>query len=86
VVLDTLGYSLLKNGRGKEARKVLEKASALLSKNPTISYHLALADYAAGDSKKAIARMQNTLKMGSFPESAQARSQLALWTGQRGGK
>ena len=86
VVLDTLGYSLLKNGRGKEAKSVLEKAAALLSKNPTISYHLALAEYAAGDTRKAIARMQTTLKMGSFPESAQARSQLAVWTGPRRGK
>jgi len=86
VVLDTLGYSLLKNGRGKDAISVLEKAAALLSTNPTVSYHLALAEYAAGDSKKAITRMQNTLKMGSFPESAQARSQLMVWTGQKGGK
>ena len=86
VVLDTLGYSLLKNGRGNEARKVLEKAVSLLPANPTISYHLALAENAAGDSKKAITRMQSTLKMGSFPESAQATSRLAEWSGKRGGK
>jgi Flp pilus assembly protein TadD len=86
VVLDTLGYALLKNGRSSEARKILERAVSLLPANPTISYHLALAEHAAGDSKKAIVRMQSTLKMGAFPESAQASSLMAEWNGKRGGK
>jgi tetratricopeptide (TPR) repeat protein len=86
VVLDTLGYALLKNGRSSEARKILERAVSLLPANPTISYHLALAEHAAGDPKKAIVRMQSTLKMGAFPESAQASSLVAEWNGKRGGK
>jgi len=85
LVLDTLGYALLKNGRAGEARKILEKAVSLLPANPTISYHLALAEYAAGDSRQAVARMQNTLKMGTFPESARASSLVAEWTGKRRG-
>jgi putative PEP-CTERM system TPR-repeat lipoprotein len=85
-VLDTLGYALLKNGRAKEARKMLEKAVSLLPANPTVSYHLALAEYAAGDERQAVARMQKTLKMGVFPESSQASSLVAEWTGKRRGK
>jgi tetratricopeptide (TPR) repeat protein len=85
-VLDTLGYALLKNGRAKEARKVLEKAVLLIPANPTVSYHLALAEYAAGDVRQAVARMQKTLTMGAFPESSRASSLVAEWTGKRRGK
>ncbi|MDD2335098.1 MAG: tetratricopeptide repeat protein, partial [Geobacteraceae bacterium] len=82
-VLDTLGYALLKNSRPKEARKILEKAVSILPANPTISYHLALAEYGSGDARKAVTRMQGTLKMGAFPESDRARALVAEWTGPR---
>ncbi|MGA7827477.1 MAG: hypothetical protein WCA04_07450, partial [Geobacteraceae bacterium] len=68
------------------ARKLLEKAVDLLPANPTIVYHLALAEHAAGDNDKAVARMQSTLKMGSFPDSNKAISQLAAWKGKGGRK
>jgi len=86
LVLDTLGYVLLKNGRAKESRKILEKAVSLLPANPTISYHLALAEHAAGDPRQAVARMQKTLKMGAFPESGRASSLVAEWNGKGRGK
>jgi putative PEP-CTERM system TPR-repeat lipoprotein len=85
-VLDTFGYVLLQNGRAKEARKLLEKAVSLLPANPTVTYHLALAEYAAGDERQAVARMQKALKMGAFPESSRAISLVAKWTGKERGK
>lgn len=85
-VLDTLGYALLKNNRPKEARKFLEKAAVQLPANPTISYHLALAEYGTGDTRKALTRMQGAIKMGAFPESDKARALVAKWTAPRRGK
>ncbi len=41
--MDTLGYALVRNGRGTDALKLLEKAKALLPEDPTVAAHLALA-------------------------------------------
>jgi putative PEP-CTERM system TPR-repeat lipoprotein len=42
-LLDTLGYALLKNGRGKDAVSVLERAKKITPDNPDIDKHLAIA-------------------------------------------
>jgi Flp pilus assembly protein TadD len=76
-VMDTLGYALLKNGRAAEARKVLEKAASILSSNPTVNYHLALACRDSGDKVQAAAALRKALQSGSFPEEKDARILLA---------
>jgi len=74
---DTLGYALLKNGRGEEARKVLEKAAAILPDNPTVNFHLALAYRATGDKARAAATLRKALQLGNFPEEPDAKILLA---------
>ena len=75
-ILDTLGFALLKNNRLEDARKVLEKATVALSKNPTVHYHLALVYKASGDKTNAQRTVQKALSLGEFPDSGAAR-QLA---------
>jgi tetratricopeptide (TPR) repeat protein len=75
-VMDTLGFALLKNGRNADAQKILEKASALLPGNPTVVFHLALAQKANGQKKSALASLQKTLSFGTFPEADRARALL----------
>ncbi|MDD2272192.1 MAG: PEP-CTERM system TPR-repeat protein PrsT [Desulfuromonadaceae bacterium] len=48
VIMDTVGYALLKNGRHQEAREYLERALVLLPGDPTINHHLALLHQASG--------------------------------------
>lgn len=76
VILDTLGYALLKNNRHQEAREYLEKAVALLPDEPTINYHLALAHQASGDKKQASKRLQIALRSEIFAEVQKARTLL----------
>lgn len=76
-IMDTLGYSLLKNNRKDEAKKVLEKAIGMLPNNPTVAYHLALAYKESGDKPNAIRTAQKSLTLGDFPESGAAKALLA---------
>lgn len=76
-IMDTLGYALLKNSRKDDARKVLEKAVTLLPKDPTVSYHLALAYKEVGDRPRALQTIQNSLAQGDFPDAGAARALLA---------
>jgi tetratricopeptide (TPR) repeat protein len=75
-VMDTLGYALLKNGRTEESRKVLEKAASILSDNPTVQYHLALAYKDTGNKQLASAALRKALQKGNFPEERDARKLL----------
>ena len=85
-LLDTYGYLLLKNGRGAEARKILERVSSILPGNPTVNYHLALAYRESGDRAQAIAQANKALEAGHFLEEAQARQLLAELTGAKKGR
>jgi tetratricopeptide (TPR) repeat protein len=75
-VMDTLGYALLKNGRGAEAQKILEKTVLLLPTNPTVHYHLALAYKETGMRDMAGKTLQKSLSLGDFPEAGKARKLL----------
>jgi tetratricopeptide (TPR) repeat protein len=75
-VMDTLGYALLKNGRAEESRKVLEKAASILSDNPTVQYHLALAYKDTGNKQLASVALRKALQKGNFPEERDARKLL----------
>jgi Flp pilus assembly protein TadD len=81
VVMDTLGYSLLLNGRAEEARQMLEKAVAGLPGNPTILYHLALACQELGKMDEAVAYLKKALTLGEFPEMLRSRNLLEKLTG-----
>lgn len=74
MVMDTLGYTLLKNGRPAEAKKLLAAAALQLPANPTVHYHLAIACRDTGDRNGATASLRKALQMGGFPEAAAARS------------
>jgi putative PEP-CTERM system TPR-repeat lipoprotein len=76
VIMDTLGYGLLKNGRNSDAQKVLEKAVVIAPNQPTIAYHLALAYKQAGAKDMSIKTLQKSLSLGDFPESESARKLL----------
>lgn len=76
-VTDTLGYALLKNRRGEEARKVLEKAAEILPNNPTVNFHLALAYRETGNKGQAVATLRKALQLGKFPEEQDAKTLLA---------
>lgn len=77
VIMDTVGYALLKNNRHQEAREYLEKALSLLPDDPTINYHLALFHQASGEKKLAVKRLQIALRSENFAGIQQARNLLA---------
>ncbi len=88
-IMDTLGYALLKNGKKKEARDILEKSAQLLPNNPTVLYHLALYYNSVGERKQASEKLQRAIRLGDFPESNRARILLSELNGtslQRSGK
>ena len=77
VIMDTIGYALLKNERHPEAREYLQKALALLPGDPTITYHLSLLQQASGERKRAAERPQRTLRAENISGVRQSRRLLA---------
>jgi len=75
-VMDTLGFTLLKNNQPAEAAKILENASKMLNDNPTIKYHLALAFVELKQNDKAIAVLDEALAVGDFPDVEKCRTLL----------
>jgi len=75
-VQDTLGFVLLKNGKIKEGLTALKKAVELVSNNPSIYYHLALAYKESGEKQKAIENLQKAMTFGDFPEASTAKQLL----------
>ncbi|MDD2310086.1 MAG: PEP-CTERM system TPR-repeat protein PrsT [Desulfuromonadaceae bacterium] len=77
IIMDTVGYAFLKNGRYQEARANLERSAALLPGDPTINYHLALLYQASGEKKQAVERLKIALRSENFAGVQQARNLLA---------
>ena len=75
-IMDTLGYVLLQNGRGKEALGLLVKSARQLPNNPTVLYHLALALDNQNQTKQAITILEKALTKGDFPEKQKAENLL----------
>jgi putative PEP-CTERM system TPR-repeat lipoprotein len=73
LVVDTLGYVLLKNKNTEEAMKVLKKALELVPDNPSIYYHFALACAENGEKARALENLRRALALGEFPEEAKAK-------------
>ena len=77
VVLDTLGWVLLKKGQASQAVTPLLKAVRLASDNPIYHYHLGLAYAEAREPAKARAALQQALQLSAnFPGADQARERL----------
>jgi Flp pilus assembly protein TadD len=75
--LDTLGTMQMTRSDFKAAITSLQKAHELLPDNPEISYHLAVALEAAGQSGEAQAILQALVKRGGFSDLDAAKSLLA---------
>lgn len=78
-VIDTLGYTLLRNDRAEEAVKVLDRALALAPGTPVILYHKALALAALDQKAEALTTLEQALAGGEFEErgaAEQFRKQL----------
>jgi Flp pilus assembly protein TadD len=71
-VIDTLGYTLIRNDRAEEALKVLERALTLAPGNPAIMYHQALALAALDRKAEALTTLEQALAGGEFEEKGDA--------------
>ena len=79
-VMDTVGYALLRNGRGADAVRVLERAAALLPADPTVRYHLGLAYHQVGDRVNSEQALRKSLALGEGPDAQATRTLLAQLT------
>lgn len=78
--LDTRGWVLLKQGRAPEAVPALEQAVAIAPDAAATRYHLALAQFAAGQKQVARDNLERALQAKKdFDGSADARAKLAEW-------
>ncbi|MFA5515328.1 MAG: XrtA/PEP-CTERM system TPR-repeat protein PrsT [Desulfuromonadales bacterium] len=81
-ILDTLGYVFLRNERFDDARRMLEKAAALLPDVPTVHYHLALAYERLGKNDDSVRALRRAIDHGPFAESALAGTMLEKLSGK----
>jgi tetratricopeptide (TPR) repeat protein len=78
LVMDTLAVVQLKNGQVERARRSIERVYQKRPNEPTVRYHRAMIDAAAGDKSAAIEALQTLLGEGSeFAEKAEAQQLLA---------
>jgi tetratricopeptide (TPR) repeat protein len=78
--LDTRGWVLLKQGRAPEATPALEQAVALAPEAAATRYHLALAQFAAGQKQSARDNLERALQSKQpFDGMAEARAKLVEW-------
>jgi tetratricopeptide (TPR) repeat protein len=78
--LDTRGWVLLKQGRAPEAVPVLEQAVSIAPEESATRYHLALAQFAAGQKQAARDNLERALQSKKdFEGIADARAKLAEW-------
>jgi tetratricopeptide (TPR) repeat protein len=76
-VADTLGWSLLHAGQTAEAVMQLKTANRLRHDDPTLLYHLAIAERDAGDRQAARAAVITALDLpGKFKDAGEARKLL----------
>ena len=75
-VIDTLGYTLIRNNRSEEALKVLERALSLAPGHPAILYHQGLARAELGRVDEAMVSLESALAGGDFEEKAEAEKLL----------
>ena len=76
-VLDTLGWVRFKRGEYSAAVAALEQAVEAREDSPSIRYRLGVALSRSGDPERARQELQAAIDNGNFPESEQARAELA---------
>jgi Flp pilus assembly protein TadD len=76
LVIDTLGYVLIRNERAEEALKILDRALTLAPGNPAIMFHRALAQEALGRRSEALGTLKQALAGGEFQERTEAERLL----------
>jgi Flp pilus assembly protein TadD len=78
--LDTDGFVLLRQGQAAQALPVLERAVSLAPDAAVIRYHLALAQFEAGQKQAARDNLERALQgKQEFDGIAEARSKLVEW-------
>jgi putative PEP-CTERM system TPR-repeat lipoprotein len=76
-MMDTLAVVMLKNGQAKQAQRIMDRVLKLEPKNPTMRYHSAMIDTAAGDNSTAQMKLVALLDEGiDFPEKREAEKLL----------
>jgi len=80
-VLDTLGWVQLRRGEAQAALETFERAHALDPESASIAYRLGLALAEVGQTDRARSLLEQALASGAFPESEEAREQLARLDG-----
>jgi len=78
--LDTLGWVQFKRGNVEAAAKAFAQALELRPESSSVRYRLALAQAARGESKAAVANLNQAL-LSDFPEAEAARAELARLEG-----
>jgi Tfp pilus assembly protein PilF len=77
LAMDTLAVVLLKNNETVKAQRTIERALEKLPNNPSIKYHSAMINAAAGDKTKAKKYLTEILSgKDKFPERQEAESLL----------
>ena len=77
LAMDTLAVVLLKNNETVKAQRTIERALEKLPNNPSIKYHSAMINAAAGDKAKAKKYLKELLAgKGEFPERQEAEALL----------
>ena len=85
MLLDTLGWVLLKRGNIEQALPPLERAAAAAPGSSLIRYHLAMAQLKLGQRAKARENLENALAgTADFTGRSDARAALAQLNGTRG--
>jgi putative PEP-CTERM system TPR-repeat lipoprotein len=78
LVMDTLAVVLLNNGQVEHAKRTIERVYQKEPNAPTVRYHRAMIDAAAGEKAAAIRALQALLNDGgNFSEKAEAQQLLA---------
>jgi Flp pilus assembly protein TadD len=75
-VIDTLGYTLIRNDRAEEALRVLERALAIAPGNQEIMYHKGLALAELGRADEARTALEAALAGGDFEQKPNAEALL----------
>jgi putative PEP-CTERM system TPR-repeat lipoprotein len=77
-MMDTLAVVMLKNGQAKKAQRIMDKVLKLQPKDPTLRYHSAMIDAAAGDISSAEVKLTSLIEDGEkFPEKEEAKQLLS---------
>ena len=80
-IADTLGWVLVQNEQSEEALNYLKQSVRLRPDNPTIQYHLAVAQANLGAREAARNVLETALSFGEFPEEKEARRLLESLSG-----